>query len=373
MNSAACGNIGFSLKERETEARERLRAFWAGKSLGRPALLVTCPTPGWNEPAREWSGPEPLKQREMMHAYQQWQAENQLAGMRFLAEAMPGVFLRWGCILVTLAAFAGGDYDFNDGNNAWIHPIPDLYRRPIPRFSREHPLTARVETLMRAMAAAVNGRGYINPPIMLDALTTLSLFRGVEDLCVDLISEPDTVKRWARGLTELYVDIYEHFYRLVTALGYGPTSAWLKVMAEGRMEAVQCDFAVMLSPDMFREFVLPDLRFTTERLDYSLYHLDGVEQMRFLDLLRECPRLNGIQWNPGCRNQGKLLPHLDAFRAIRKRGFCLLMPCASVPLEEILALVRELGPDGLCLDLGHRATEAEALQLVERIDKTCAG
>lgn len=373
MNSAAGDKIRFSLKEGETEARERLRAFWAGNSLGRPALLMTCPAPDWNEPAREWHGTEPLKQREMLPAYQQWQAENQLAGLRFLAEAMPDVHLRWGCILVTLAAFAGGDYDFNEGNNAWIHPIPDLYRRPLPSFNPTDPLTIRIETLMRAMDKAAHGCAYVNPPIMLDALTTLSLFRGVENLCVELVSEPETVKRWAHGLTELYVDIYEHFYRMAVAMGYGPTCAWLKVMAEGRMEAVQCDFAVMLSPDMFREFVLPDLRFTTERLDYSLYHLDGVEQMRFLDLLRECPRLNGIQWNPGSRHVGKLLPHLDAFRAIRQRGFSLLVPCANVPLEETLAMVRELGPDGLCLNLGHRASEGEALHIMERINKTCAG
>lgn len=43
----------------------------------------------------------------------------------------------------------------------------------------------------------------------------------------------------------------------------------------GRVAKLQCDFSAMISPDMFKEFVLPYLKKQCDYLDYSLCHLDG--------------------------------------------------------------------------------------------------
>ena len=200
---------------------------------------------------------------------------------------------------------------------------------------------------------------------MLDALTTMSRFRGTEQLCMDLVDRPADVVRWSRGLTELYNAVYGHFHRLLTAWGFGDTSTWLNVMAEGRFEAVQCDFAVTLSPAMFADFVLPDLRAMVGHLDYALYHLDGVEQMRFLDLLRQCEGLHGIQWNPQTK-AGSPGRRLDDLRRVRRQGFCLYAGCDSV--DEAAAVTRALGPDGLFLVLPPFDSRREAERAVLRLE-----
>jgi len=133
------------------------------------------------------------------------------------------------------------------------------------------------------------------------------------------------------------------------------------------MEAVQCDFATMISPAMFERFVVPDLRVMTERLDFSLYHLDGTCQLRFLDLLGTLPRLNGIQWNPE-PPAGSPVGWIDALRDIRRRGFSLLVWVAGV--EEAVALARALGPDGLCLVLPRFKIAEEARAAIRTIE-TC--
>jgi hypothetical protein len=69
--------------------------------------------------------------------------------------------------------------------------------------------------------------------------------------------------------------------------------------------------------------------------------------MRFLDLLRQCPRLNGIQWNPE-PTAGSPLQWLDVLREIRRRRFSLYIFCS---VDDAVALVRELGPEGLYLQL----------------------
>jgi 5-methyltetrahydrofolate--homocysteine methyltransferase len=62
---------------------------------------------------------------------------------------------------------------------------------------------------------------------------------------------------------------------------------------------LQCDFSYMISPRMFKRFVLPELQATCRRLPRSFYHLDGVGQIPHLDALLSIPELGGVQWVPG--------------------------------------------------------------------------
>ena len=55
----------------------------------------------------------------------------------------------------------------------------------------------------------------------------------------------------------------------------------------------------MIGPDMFREFVLETLRRDTERIENTIYHLDGIGQLAHLDMLLSLPKLKAIQWVPG--------------------------------------------------------------------------
>ncbi len=356
----------FRDKSNEAEARDRLRAFWAGSSMGRPALYVVAEKPG--VAPEPWPGPGEAvecKEHDFLPAWHAWRAKNQLDTTIYLAEAMPGVIARWGTLLTTVAVLAGADYEFHS-NSAWVKPLPDLWERPLPVFRPQHPSVKTMEACLLAIADVVRDRGFVSPPIMLDGLTVLSQFRTPPQLCMDVVERPEQVRRWSDALTTLYIDAYEHFYRMLKGMGYGDTCTWLQVMAEGRFEAVQCDFAVMLSPGMFARYTIPDLRRLTEYLDYSLYHLDGTCQMRFLDLLRTLPRLNGIQWNPE-PPAGSPVKWLDAFREIRKRGFCLYVSCETV--DEAVCITRELGPDGLMLVLPRFATLAEAEQAITAIEK----
>ncbi len=362
----------FALKENEAEARERLRAFWSGRSLGRPALYAVADRPGFVEtPFHAWPGgsraPEPSKENDLTPAWHAWRAEQFLASAEFLAEAMPGAVVRWGALITTLAMWAGGDYEYHS-ESGWIKRMPDLYERPPFAFDPAAPMTQAMKRCYEGVAQTVESRGYISAPIMLDALTTMSSFRTPPQLCLDCIERPDDVRRVSDNLTTLYLDGYDDFYRMLAAWGYPDTSSWLLCMAESKAEAVQCDFAVMLSPAMFERFALPDLRRVTDYMDYSLYHLDGVCQMRFLDLLCTLPKLNGIQWNPE-PPAGSPALWLDAFRAIRDRGLALYVTCNTV--DEALVITRSLGPDGLMLVLPRFASRHEAEQAIREIERAC--
>jgi hypothetical protein len=359
-----------ALKENEAEARQRLRAFWAGSSLGRPALMAVVrggpvpPLPGdpWtaqSREAREWNA-------EAIEAYTDWWLSH--LSEQWLAESMPRTAMGPGSTLALPAALAGAEYAYGDASTAWIKPIPDLWNRPLPRFDPQAPKVRLLMDCVAAQLRAVKGRAFVNPPIYLDALTTLSQLRRPEQLCLDVIEHPVEVVRWSAALTDLIIETYEHAYRLLLRSGHGEAGSFFTLMAEGRMEAVQCDFAVMLSPAQFERFVLPDLRRMTDYLDFSLYHLDGTCQMRFLDALRSLPKLNGIQWNPEPPADPPTR-WIEAFREIRRRGFCLAIGCGSV--EEAVVITQALGPDGLALFLPAFPSRAEAEAAIRRIEQAC--
>ena len=62
---------------------------------------------------------------------------------------------------------------------------------------------------------------------------------------------------------------------------------------------LQCDFAYMIGPEMFDEFVKPEFAATCERMGNAFYHLDGVGQLPHLASMLKIDALKGIQWVPG--------------------------------------------------------------------------
>ncbi len=355
----------YATKENETAARERLRAFWAGSAIDRPALHVTVKNPAFRE--EPWPGKLdeslPLALRELTPEKQAWDIRRGSRRLLYLAEAMPGHHVEWGSNLTALPVLAGGEYEYHE--SAWIREIPDILDRPLPRFDPSHPVARRLDACYAAAKEAVASDGFITPPLMLDGLTTLSMFRGTDRLCMDLVDRPDWVKSRAAALNTMYIEIYERYYRL---LGYGESICFFAPMAEGRSEGVQCDFAVNLSPAMFEEFVLPDLIRVTDYMDFSLYHLDGTCQMRFLDLLRRCPKLLGIQWNAET-TAGSPVKWIDAFREIRRRRFCLMIWVSGA--EEAVALTKALGPEGLYLIPPTCETAAQGEDVIRRVEAAC--
>ena len=111
---------------------------------------------------------------------------------------MPRVAFGPGSSLGLLATLIGGEYRYDANGNAWIQPIDDLYSRPLPRFDPTTKPYQQMRACQIAQLASVKGRAFVNPPIWLDPLTTLSLLRTVDQLCLDLMDRPDDVQAVVR-------------------------------------------------------------------------------------------------------------------------------------------------------------------------------
>ncbi|MGF1452866.1 MAG: hypothetical protein ACFB21_12420 [Opitutales bacterium] len=355
----------YRLKENEAEARERMRAFWEKDAVdGRPPLRIIVDNPGYT--AEPFAHPEmTAKECDRSPEWHAWRTRNELFGKRYLAESFPGILATYGANICLPSDLLGGDYEWH-GPTTWTYPMPDVYERPLPSFDPANPIVRDLDRCIEAMAAVIGDNGFINPPSLLDPLTTLSLFRGMDEMCMDLVDDEEKVNRFCRHAREVALDSHRHFQAKVESLGYGENQTWLGTLAEGTMEAVQCDASIMLSPDMFEDFVLPDLAAFVEYFDRSLYHLDGNAQARAFDHMASLPKLDGIQWNPEPGGDDPR-QQIELLREVRKRGWCLFVSLRN--LDDAIFVIRELGPEGLFVDLPNIKTLDEAESAMETLQR----
>jgi hypothetical protein len=275
--------------------RERLTKWWNGGDIGRPVMLLTAP--------RE----EPLEKVRVLPKPRGWVTDYStgsfpyrvnLAARRYvktwcLGERVPSVAPDLGP--GTLALYLGSRGVELPGT-VWFSPCitsPEMARFEYDPKNFYWNFTLR---LAREQARIGKGKFQIEFPDLIEGLDILASMRGTELLLMDLLERPEWVRQCLRKITDLYFRHYDVLYDLMRdEVGGSVFWAW----APGRVAKLQCDFSAMISPALFKEFMVPVLTEMTERLSYSLYHWDGPGAIPHHDLLLSIPRLNMIQWTTG--------------------------------------------------------------------------
>jgi len=165
-------------------------------------------------------------------------------------------------------------------------------------LDRESPWFRRLEEFFRAGAAEWHGRIHLGQTDLGGSLDVVSALRPGEALLFDLFDCPGEVKRLNWEVHRVWFEAFDYFNSLLPADNHG-FSAWAGLLSQKSHYMLQCDFAYMISPDQFAEFVAPELAASCRRIERPFYHLDGKGQLPHLDHLLAIPELAGIQWVPG--------------------------------------------------------------------------
>ena len=137
-------------------------------------------------------------------------------------------------------------------------------------------------------------------------------------------------------------------------------------MGAGKVTKLQSDISLMISEEDFRRFVLPYLQEQCRKIDYTLYHLDGIDAIRHLDAILEIEELNAVQWTPGeGEPQGGNPCWYDLYRKILDKGKSV-MPC-WVTLDQLKPLLDHVGAKGLniLMDFKSEKDIEAALKITE--------
>jgi 5-methyltetrahydrofolate--homocysteine methyltransferase len=228
----------------------------------------------------------------------------------------PGFWMNFGPGV--LAAMVGGTGHCGE-DTIWFEPgkfegcdIKDISIK----LDRKSEWFLRHEEFFVAAAEHLDGEVHVGQTDIGGTLDILSGLRPGEMLMFDMYDNPDEVKRLTWEIHETWFEAFNYFNSLLPKFNHG-YSAWAGLLSQKTHYMLQCDFAYMISPDQFEEFVLPELKASCKRIERPFYHLDGTGQLGHLDHLLSIPELTGIQWVPGdgtpnCSNWPELYQQIVA-------------------------------------------------------------
>jgi len=115
---------------------------------------------------------------------------------------------------------------------------------------------------------------------------------------------------------------------------------------------------------MFRDLFLPAIERQIGFLDYSIYHVDGVEAFRHVDVLCGLPQLQAIQILPGAGKPSPLY-YMEVLKKVQNAGKNLHI---SISPEEVKPALDQLSARGLYISTWC-GTESEARQLLANAER----
>ena len=262
----------------------------------------------------------------------------------------------------SLAAILGGVFEGGE-DTIWIHPNPN-YTDDIT-FDPNHPNWLLHKTLLHACKQRAQGHYYVGMPDLMEGLDVLAALKGTDQVLLDTVMHPERLERQMQQINDIYFRVFDELYDIIREgdeMAFCYFSSW----APGKMSKLQSDISTMISQDDYRRFVQPFIREQCQKIDYTLYHLDGVGAMHHLDALLEIKELNAIQWTPGVGEpQGGSPKWYDLYKKILAGGKSI-MAC-WVTLDELRPLLDNIGGDGVHIEMDfHNEQEVDqALAIVD--------
>ena len=315
------------------------------------------------QPHAEIMPPAPAKDLSQKWFDPQWRAEYldwYVAHSSLKADILPVANTQLGP--GSLAAILGGVFEGGE-DTIWIHPNPDFTDEIV--FNPEHPNWILHKELLKACKAKANGHYFVGMPDLMEGLDVLAALKGTDRVLLDTVMQPEILEQQMQQINDIYFKVFDELYDIIREgdeMAFCYFSSW----APGKMSKLQSDISTMISQDDYRRFVQPFIREQCQKIDYTLYHLDGVGAMHHLPALLEIEELNAIQWTPGVGEpQGGSPKWYDLYKKILACGKSV-MAC-WVTLDELKPLLDHIGADGVHLEMDfHNEKEVEqAMRIVE--------
>lgn len=336
--------------------KERMSALWEREIIDRCCAVI----PVYKPLGKEWTEEEKIRRYtdpECMMA----QCRNSFGCTEFYGDALPIVFPYFGT--AGFVQYVGSEPLFKP-DTIWLSETlsePDASQIVYDETAYQKHLDY-VKELVK-----LSGKEFlVSMPDNCGVLDGLAAIRGNENLLMDLLDEPEFVKEAMEKLMEVQKKTIPGFHEAIRENNDGGSCVgWMNLWSPKRISQLQCDFSVMISPDLYKEFVLPELEGAMEWLDYGVYHLDGQEQVRHLDYILSVEGIKMIQWT-AVAGQPPTSAFLPVLKKIQQRGKGLLLTLEPWEVEKVMT---ELSSCGLQIVVTGVQSEQEAKELLKLIEK----
>ncbi|MBI2438466.1 MAG: hypothetical protein HYV36_06615 [Lentisphaerae bacterium] len=344
---------------RWSQVKEVTREWWAGR-LKRPLIQIRLQGRDPQRPAPRhpfrWVTAQYSESITPEEIVDVWDYE--LSKTEYLGDAFPDIWPNFGPGII--AGFMGARVKPEE-HTVWFEPAEMTPPADLNfAFNPDNICFHHVRDICRAAQERWQGLVQVGMTDLGGNLDILAAFRPGESLLLDLYDHPEDVKRLTWQAHDAWWRYFDELNAVLRPLNPGYTT-WSPIFSEAPFYMLQCDFAYMIGPDMFDEFVKPELLASCRRLEHAIYHLDGPGQLPHLDSLLTIPELKGVQWGPGA-GQPDDSHWPEVYRKIRDAGKRIHLVGGIAQLD---AVARQLGSaEGIVvydtLPLSRKA-EAEAL------------
>jgi len=191
---------------------------------------------------------------------------------------------------------------------------------------------------------------------------TLALIRGVEQLMLDIIENPDWVRdndfKIGKELTDVINDRFLDVEQSGMD-GYVIAGMW----SPKRPWEIHCDISSMVSTNTFQNIFWPSQKYVVDQSEgYNYYHVDGLGVLNHIDVILKEPKIPVIQWLAGAGGNN-CLQDIEIFKMIQSKGKAIQVHAAH---DHVIPFLKEVHPAGVCFNC-ECPDEDTAYKLVEDV------
>ena len=235
--------------------------------------------------------------------------------------------------------------------SVWSEPFLDDWQKvETLRFTPENRWFQKLLAFTRALVEWSAGCCPVTQPLMRGPIDMAAAALGDARTCLAFYDSPKEMDHLLQISADTFIEVARARLSLAPRFHGGYLSGY-GIWTPGTVVRTQADNATMLSPQIYRDRVLPHDRRIMDHFDYPLIHLHS-SAIHIADELLEVAHLRAIQVSldlPDDLSKKSLLPALE--RINRRKPLILTGP---VTQEELDKLLERLSPRGLCLSVQLR-------------------
>ncbi|MHC1696364.1 MAG: hypothetical protein AB9835_14095 [Eubacteriales bacterium] len=343
------------------ETKQRYKQWWAGEYFGRCAMAVCAPRNGRADikppelPARvedRWLDFDYLK------AVNDYHMSRTFYGGEAFPRWTPG-YPGWDFI----PSYLGAEVKLKE-DTGWVQPLMEKgaltdYDYRDFKINQDNKWWKFAKEVHKLAAAEAKGKSVPGIQAIGASGDTLACMRSSNQLLYDLIECPEYVAKFDYYLTQMWIEVYDTFYDIITKEAQGST-CWFDLWSPGKYYSIQNDFAYMISPKMFNEIFLPSIELQANYLDNVIYHVDGVGNFNHVDQLLHIPGIQAFQILPGAGKPSALY-YMDVLKKVQAAGKNLYI---NIGPDEVKDALQSLSAKGLFIQTWC-GSEEDARQLLK--------
>lgn len=216
------------------------------------------------------------------------------------------------------------------------------------RLRPDNPWLRKLVDFTRTLVQHSDGHYFVTHTTMRGPVDMADAMLGTQRLCLALMDEPEKVRALLEICTEAFIETARAQWAVIPPTEGGHVSRY-GIWAPGQVTRTQADAASMLSPQLYRDVILPYDLEVLRAFDYTIMHVhSGYLHVAEPFLDEEVPSALQVGFDdpPFGPPVKELLPALK--RILRHKP---LVFHGVVSREDLKVLSGELPPDGLLLDL----------------------